>query len=95
MPYGAPDAGPYGQPMAPGREPWRLDRRTPETGPQRVPSAEGPFREEGTVIHVLESVLYAGCEIDEFSKEAKLILPKPSTTLWNNLSKSLKNAVSM
>lgn len=48
MPYGAPGAGPYGQPMVPGREPWRLDRRTPEAAPQRMPSAEGPFREEGT-----------------------------------------------
>lgn len=55
MPYGAPGgAGPYGQPpMVPGREPWRIDRRTPETGPQRAPSAEGPFREEGIrALHV-------------------------------------------
>lgn len=55
MPYGAPGgAGPYGQPpMVPGREPWRIDRRAPETAPQRAPSAEGPYREEGmTTIHV-------------------------------------------
>ena len=55
MPYGAPGgAGPYGQPpMVPGREPWRIDRRTPEAGPQRAPSAEGPFREEGIrALHV-------------------------------------------
>ena len=47
MPYRAPAAGPYNQPMVPGREPWRLDRRTPEAPPQRVPSREGSFREEG------------------------------------------------
>ena len=48
MPYGAPGAGPYGQPMVPGREPWRLNRPTPEAASQRVPSTERPFREEGT-----------------------------------------------
>lgn len=47
MPYGAPGTGPYGQLMVPGREPWRLDRRTPEGVPQRVPSKEGPFQDEG------------------------------------------------
>lgn len=54
MPYGTPGAGPYGQPpMVPGREPWRIDRRTQETAPQRGPSAEGPYREEGMrTIHV-------------------------------------------
>lgn len=46
MPYRAPGAGPYNQPMVPGREPWRLERRTPEAPPQRVPSREGSFREE-------------------------------------------------
>ena len=50
MPYGAPRAGPYGQPMTAGREPWRLDRRTPEAAPQRLSSTEGPFREEGTAL---------------------------------------------
>jgi len=47
MPYGAPGTGAYSQLMAPGREPWRLDRGTPEGVPQRVPSNEGPFHEEG------------------------------------------------
>ena len=61
MPYGAPGTGPYGQPMAPGREPWRLDRRgTPEAAPQRLPSTEGPFREEGIVLlqKIHANVLY-------------------------------------
>ena len=49
MPYGAPGAGPYGQPMVPGREPWRI--RTAEAAPQRVPSAEGPLREEGILFY--------------------------------------------
>lgn len=49
MPYGAPGVAPYGQPVVPGREPWRIDRRTPEAAPQRVPSTKGPLREEGTV----------------------------------------------
>ena len=49
MPYGASGAGPFGQTVVPGREPWRIDRRAPEAPLQRVPSAEGPLREEGAV----------------------------------------------
>lgn len=49
MPYGAPGARPYGQPVVPGREPWRIERQTPEVPSQRVPSTEGPSREEGIV----------------------------------------------